>query len=77
MSESTIEWLEDVIDNYKLIQSANYDLCILASSDKGFGYKNEILVWIKKDDFENAKLGCRIGNVLGHAQLIDSETVRC
>ena len=30
-----------------------------------------------RDDFENAKLGCRVGNVLGYAQLIDSETVRC
>ena len=30
-----------------------------------------------RDDFENAKLGCRIGNTLGSAQLIDDETVRC
>jgi hypothetical protein len=30
-----------------------------------------------RDDFENAKLGCRIGNTLGHAQLLDSETIRC
>jgi len=30
-----------------------------------------------RDDFENAKLGCRIGNTLGQAQLIDSETIRC
>ena len=30
-----------------------------------------------RDDFENSKLGCRIGNTLGHAQLIDSETIRC
>ena len=30
-----------------------------------------------RDDFENAKLGCRIGNQLGHAQLVDSQTMRC
>lgn len=30
-----------------------------------------------RDDFENAKLGCRIGNTLGKAELIDSETIRC
>ena len=29
------------------------------------------------DDFENARLACRIGNVLGRTQLVDSETVRC
>lgn len=30
-----------------------------------------------RNDFENANLGCRIGNTLGTATLIDSETVRC
>lgn len=30
-----------------------------------------------RDDFENAKLGCRIGNQLGVAQLVDQETIRC
>ena len=30
-----------------------------------------------RTDFENAKLGCRIGNTLGFAQLVDSETIRC
>jgi len=30
-----------------------------------------------RDDFENAKPSCRIGNTLETAQLIDSETVRC
>lgn len=30
-----------------------------------------------RDDFENTKLGCRIGNQLGQAQLVDSETIRC
>lgn len=30
-----------------------------------------------RTDFENAKLGCRIGNTLAHAQLIDQNTIRC
>jgi len=30
-----------------------------------------------RDDFENSKLGCRIGNTLAKAQLLDSNTVRC
>lgn len=54
--KGTTEWLSDVIDNYSLIQSANYDLCILGTSDRNFGYKNEIHVWVKKEDFENANL---------------------
>ena len=30
-----------------------------------------------RTDFENAKLGCRIGNTMGSAMLLDSETIRC
>ena len=30
-----------------------------------------------KSDFENAKLGCRIGNTLALATLVDSETIKC
>jgi hypothetical protein len=30
-----------------------------------------------RDDFENSKLGCRIGNTLAKAQLLDSNTIRC
>lgn len=65
--KGTTEWLTDVVDNYKLIQSANYDLCVLASSDKGFGYRNEIHVWVKKEDYENANLMILLSYIiLGH-----------
>jgi hypothetical protein len=30
-----------------------------------------------RDDFENAKLACRIGNTIAQAQLLDSNTIRC
>ena len=65
--KGTSEWLEDIIDNYSLIQSAKYDLCILGTSDRNFGYKNEIHVWIKKEDFENANLMILLSYIiLGH-----------
>ena len=66
--KGTSEWLEDIIDNYSLIQSAKYDLCILGTSDRNFGYKNEIHVWIKKEDFENANLMILLSYIiLGHS----------
>ncbi|NHN24758.1 amino acid permease [Flavobacterium jejuense] len=65
--KGTTEWLTDVVDNYNLIASANYDLCILASSDRNFGYRNEIHVWIKKEDYENANLMILLSYIiLGH-----------
>ncbi len=61
------DWLTDIIDNHSLISSANYDLCILATSDKGFGYKKEIHVWIKKEDYDNANLMILMSYIiLGH-----------
>lgn len=60
-------WLADVIDNYSLLKSANYDLCILASSDRGFGYKKDIHIWIRKTDYENANLMILLSYIiLGH-----------
>lgn len=68
------EWLNDVVDNYSLIQSANYDLCILGTSDRNFGYRNEIHVWIKKEDYENANLMILLSYIiLGHPDWKDAE----
>lgn len=68
------DWLTNVIDNYSLISSANYDLCILASSDKGFGYRNEIHVWLKKEDYENANLMILLSYIiLGHPDWKNAE----
>jgi hypothetical protein len=62
------EWLKDVIDNYSVIKTAKYDLCILATSDKGFGYKKDIHVWIDKNDYENASLMILLSYIiLGHS----------
>ena len=63
------EWLSDIIDNYSVLKTAKYDLCILASSDKGFGYKKDIHVWIRKEDYENANLMILLSYIiLGHAE---------
>jgi len=61
------EWLSDIIENYSILKTANYDLCILASSDRGFGYKKDIHVWIRKTDYENANLMILLSYIiLGH-----------
>jgi len=61
------EWLTTIIDNFSVLKSAQYDLCILASSDKGFGYKKDIHIWIRKVDYENANLMILLSYIiLGH-----------
>ena len=59
--------LADIIDNYKLINSGNFDICILASSRRPIVYKNGIHVWIKTTDAENANLMIILSFILlGH-----------
>jgi amino acid transporter len=59
--------LDDLIDNFKLIKAVNFDILMLASSDKGFGLKREIHVWIGAKDYENANLMILLAYIIsGH-----------
>ncbi len=60
-------WLENIIDNHKLIVTAGFDLCILATSDKDFGIKKQIHIWLSRNDYDNANLMILISYIiLGH-----------
>ena len=48
--------LEEIIDNFALINSGDFDVCILASGNKSIQYKNGIHIWINSLDTENANL---------------------
>ncbi len=61
------EWLQEIIENYKLLKVADYDLCILANSEKGFGRRRSIHIWIRREDYENANLMILLAYIiLGH-----------
>lgn len=66
-SRTEPEGLQEVIDNFNIIKSANFDVCILNTSYKGFGYKKEIHLWITDKDYENANLMILLAYILlGH-----------
>lgn len=59
--------LEEIIGSYKLVASIGFDVCILASSDRGFGYRRTIHVWMTPSDYENANVMILLAYVLlGH-----------
>lgn len=59
--------LKDITDNFKLVNSGNFDVCILASSRKPVYYKNGIHIWIKNADGENGNLMILLSFIiLGH-----------
>lgn len=63
------ERLDDIIDNFPLIKSTDFDVALLASSVRSFGYKRDIHIWITSNDFENANLMILMGYIiLGHRE---------
>ncbi len=59
--------LKEITANYQLVESAGFDICILNTSYKSFGYKNEIHIWISPEDYRNANLMILLGYIiLGH-----------
>ena len=59
--------LKEIRDNYGIVESAGFDVCILNTSYKSFGYKNEIHIWISPEDYQNANLMILLSYIiLGH-----------
>lgn len=66
-SRTEPEELNEIIPNYQMLESAGFDVCILNTSYKSFGYEREMHIWIRPDDFENANLMILLGYIiLGH-----------
>ena len=59
--------LDDIINNFSLVNAGNFDICILGSSRRPIIYKNGIHIWIRTVDAENANLMILLSFIiLGH-----------
>jgi amino acid transporter len=68
-SRTNPETLIEVLKNHRLLESTNFDICVLNTSYKGFGYKRDIHIWISIMDFENANLMILLAYIiLGHPE---------
>ncbi len=66
-SKHNPENLKDIVDNFKLVRSVDFDVVILASSERSFGLKQSIHLWITSRDFKNATLMILLAYIiLGH-----------
>lgn len=64
-----IENIEPIIENFPLIHSGGFDVCILGSSPNAIKYMNGIHVWIKATDEANANLMIMLSYIiLGHPE---------
>jgi hypothetical protein len=59
--------LEEIIDNFKLIRAIDYDVAILSSTEKGFGLRKEIHIYLTHNDYDNANMMILLSYIiLGH-----------
>jgi len=68
-SRTDPESLTEVLKNHRLLETTNFDICVLNTSYKSFGYKKDIHIWISIMDYENANLMILLGYIiLGHPE---------
>jgi solute carrier family 12 sodium/potassium/chloride transporter 2 len=68
-SRSEPDKLTESLNNYRLLETTEFDICVLNTSYKGFGYKKEIHIWISVLDYDNANLMILLGYIiLGHPE---------
>lgn len=61
--------INEVYKNFRLLESTNFDVCVLNTSYKGFGYRREIHVWISHEDYANSNLMILLAYIiLGHPE---------
>lgn len=66
-SDHERENIQQVIDNYKILKAVDFDICLLRSTHRAFGYEKNIHLWITSTDAENANLIILLGYILmGH-----------
>ena len=63
------EGINEALKTHNLLQSTGFDICVLHTSYKGFGYKQQIHIWITSSDYDNANLMILLGYIiLGHPE---------
>ncbi len=68
-SKSAPDELTKIVDNFNLIKSVDFDIIVLGSSERGFGLKREIHIWITASNYENATLMILLAYIImGHQE---------
>ncbi|MEQ9659402.1 MAG: amino acid permease, partial [Fulvivirga sp.] len=66
--------LNHILDNFTMVKAADFDICLLGSSDKEFGFMHDIHIWLTPSDINNSSLMILIGYIImGHRDWRDAE----
>ena len=66
-SKNNPDALSNIVDNFKLIKAVDFDVLVLGSSERGFGLKKQVHIWLTSIDFHNANLMILLAYIIiGH-----------
>ncbi len=58
-----------ITENFSLVKAANFDVGVLMTSDRDYGFKKRIDLWITRSDYENSSLMILMAYIiLGHPE---------
>jgi amino acid transporter len=61
--------INEIVENLALVQAGNFDVCLVGSSSRKINRKEDIHIWIRSIDTENANLMIMLGFIiLAHPQ---------
>ncbi|MCB0836764.1 MAG: amino acid permease [Bacteroidetes bacterium] len=68
-SKNNPSGLKNIIDNFKLIKSVDFDVLVLGTSERAFGLKKQIHIWLTPNDYQNANLMILLAYIIiGHKE---------
>jgi len=67
--EGDTDALPDILDGADFASVAGFNICVLRSSDRHFGYRRTVHIWLRPGDYRNANLMVLLGYILvGHPE---------
>lgn len=70
------ENLPDIVDNFALVDAGKFDVCIVGSSNRPIKRKEDIHIWIRSSDTENANLMIMLGFIIMYHPLWGKSNIR-
>jgi amino acid transporter len=76
--EDDKEDINDIVDGCQFASYVNFNTCVLRSSERHFGYRKNIHIWLTPGDYRNANLMIYLAYIiLGHKEWKASEIELC
>jgi len=68
--------LEDIVDNFSLVNAGKFDVCIIGSANRPVKKKEDIHIWIRSGDTNNANLMIMLGFIIQYHPLWVKSNIR-